>query len=212
MVDYGGMSHPASPDIALGPAAAPGGFTRSARPTLVARFSWKIAALGFGMTSLASQFIHVGLSAPSPGQNFVSAGGGQEFFIAAVIAALAGLVWMLAWIARVPALKIDASGVRGFTLFGQRFIAWEDVTRLEKIWAPRVGAQLVVHARFGSTTGGYGVLQSTRLNILTSRIDRPLDQVIAAIRHYRPDLPVEEKGGKTMFKLIELFTKTIGRH
>ena len=113
------------------------------------------------------------------------------FLYAAFLAALIGFAWLVCAVLRVPALRIDARGIRGFTLLGTREFAWADVDRLKVNWDATYKQQLTIHAVFGSATGGFGIFSPTSIPVMTGSLDQKLDAIIAAIKVYKPDIKVE---------------------
>lgn len=207
------------PGVKPGPAAAPslGGQAAPTAAPFVAHYGWRLGLVGFALLSMSSKFIHMSLTAPAGG-SFAEIEGHQSdksrmFLIAAALAAVIGAAWLIVVLFRVPALRIDARGVRGFTLMGTCEFAWADVDRLQVKWDATYKQVLTIHAVYGSKTGGWGIFTPTSIPVMTASLDKKLDAILAAIKVHRPDIAIERNAlADNMAKLATKAPKFFSHH
>lgn len=102
------------------------------------------------------------------------------------LAVLAG-VWAVQGTFGTTAVCIGADGVRGMTLLGERHMAWSDVRRLEAMHTKHQGDYLLIHGRVDGRL--WELLRISSIHVGARIIDRPPEDVVEAIRTWRPDLP-----------------------
>jgi hypothetical protein len=110
------------------------------------------------------------------------------FQISTVLMAVIGVTWLWMGLSNAVALTINKQGFSAFTLYGTQHIAWRDVARIDLkvgIQANAYGRQLWIHAAKGSVSKGFfhGIIP-----IYLEHVDKPVEDIMAAIRTYRPDL------------------------
>ncbi|MEQ1713005.1 MAG: PH domain-containing protein [Hyphomicrobium sp.] len=188
---------------------------------LVVRYNWRVGMLGIGLLVLAGKLIAFWwMSAPmgdpsnslsrNTGTLAYMMDGPGLFLTSGLLLAAIALGWLSRLLTKAPALTIDQRGVTGFTLLGTKHIAWEDISRLEINWHATYRQQLIIHAVWGSRTGGWGVLSPTGIPILASRVDRPLSEILHAIGRYRPDLVIDKTGGRAMVEALTWYKRILG--
>ena len=75
-------------------------------------------------------------------------------------------------------LVIDGTGVTSHVFWGRGTLRWDEITHLtqqQQDW-------LFVHGRTAARP------KPIKLNISVNQLDHPADQILAHLRHYRPDL------------------------
>ena len=98
---------------------------------------------------------------------------------------LVAVVWLWQGFARAPALTMNITGVSGFTLFGTKTIPWKEIDRLRLTRHDTYGTELQIHARRGTPSSSIWL---NCIPIYVDTVDASLDEIIAAINVYRPDL------------------------
>jgi hypothetical protein len=179
-----------------------------AEPFIV-RYNWKIAALGaslLGMTYKA----YGAISGADHGWEMMrgTVPVSQEvasYAILGVGMGIIGLLWLSRFFSSAPALKMDEKGVKGFTLLGTKYIAWEDVEYVKIEYHQFYKEQILIRAVVGSPTGGhflYGI------PLKTAALDRSRKEIVEAIRSFAPDVAILDATatGKTARTLASAFT------
>lgn len=157
------------------------------------RLNFLALAILYGAYELSGQFFSgFGPGSPPTGSESDFAGlGSSEWLVmqvSVVLMAAIGVAWLLAGLTGARALRIDPHGVSAFTLFGPQSISWRDIAKIQlRQDSQNYGRQLWIHAAWGSRSKGlfHGIIP-----IYLERIDTPLDDIMAAIHAYRPDLNV----------------------
>jgi hypothetical protein len=180
-------------------------------PPLIARYTWRVSLVGVSVLSLAGKLLHMTTWTQSTG-GVTAAGGGSvtmvgglpDINIAIAVAVIIGIAWIAQGLTRARALRIDATGVIGFTLLGTRHFAWADIALVKVDWHPIYKQQMTIHATVGSATGGWGIISPTMIPVMTGKTDKTLADILAAIRQHRPDLPIERS--PMLDRLVQFFS------
>jgi branched-subunit amino acid transport protein len=127
------------------------------------------------------------------------------FQVSTVLMAVIGVVWLWMGLSNAVALTINNQGVSAFTLFGTQRIAWTDIDRVELkvgMEARNYGRQIWIHAAWGSNSKGlfHGIIP-----VYLEKIDRPVEEIMAAMRAYRPDIELQDRS--LLQKLCQLVCK-----
>lgn len=166
---------------------------------LGAHFTRRVNLLGLAIVFGAYKFAHhfvpaFGGELPSgfaPGIATEFAPGSSEYLVlqaGIVLLALVGVRLLYAGLTGARALSITPDGISAFHVYGTQTMPWRDIAKIElRHDYESYGKQLLIHAAWGSRSMG---LVRGIVPIYLGRIDTPLEDILAAIHAYRPDLTV----------------------
>jgi hypothetical protein len=182
-----------------------------AEPFIV-RYNWKIAMVGISLLGMTYK-AYGAISAADHGWDMVTGRVpiSQEvanYAMLGVGMGLIGLLWLSRFFSRAPALRMDEKGVKGFTLLGTKYIAWEDVEYVKIEYHPFYKQQITIRAVLGSPTGGYFLYG---IPLKTAALNRSCAEIVDAIRSFAPNVNISDTSaeGKTARTLADFFSWVI---
>ena len=155
-----------------------------------AKFNWWLTWVAFGILVTG-----VGAVTDFSGSADADTGGLQTvpmfsfendlFFWSGILMVVIGGVWFVKGLLGAPALTMTDSHVSGFTLLGTKNIRWQDVARVKVTNDPTYGKSIEIHATRGTPSSNI-ILNC--IPIYVGLIDKTDEEVMEAIRYFRPDL------------------------
>lgn len=161
--------------------------TNRAGTSFQTRYTWRINWLALGLLIAAASGAR-DLLQPSPSaMKLIPLTDFDPLLmsIGTIAIGLIAVVWLWQGFARAPALTTTLTGVSGFTLFGTKSIRWSEIDRLDVKRHNTYGLELQIHARRGTPSSSIWL---NCIPVYVDTVDSSLDEIIAAIQTYRPDL------------------------
>jgi hypothetical protein len=123
-----------------------------------------------------------------PDQNGMQLSGFEHKLFIGVfcLAFFVAVMWFIQGLRGTTALSITRAGVSGFTVFGTKEIAWSDIHSLEIVHHNMHGNFLILHGKTATWIGRKLWLNSITIGL--KQIDRSLEEIVAAMQSWRPDI------------------------
>lgn len=160
----------------------------AAAERFVARYNWWLTWIAFGILLGGSSFL-ADFAGPSPDgmTNIIpfTPFDNELFLVSALLMILIGGVWFVKGLMGRKALVMKDSHVSGFTLFGTKTIRWQDVSHVKVQNHETYGQEVQIHARRGTPSSS---LFLNCIPVYVGLTDKTAEEVLAAIRFYRPEI------------------------
>lgn len=154
----------------------------------VARYNWWLTWIAFGILVGGVSFLK-DFSGPAPVEGTkiipLTSFDNELFLVSSLVMILIGAVWFVKGLLGRRALVMTDSHVSGFTLFGTKTIRWQDVSHVKVQHHETYSKEVQIHAKRGTPSSS---LFLNCVPIYVSLTDKSADDVLAAIRYFRPDL------------------------